>query len=125
MKAAMFALAVATLALGVLSVGCDYYKQQKGYLVSDSESFIHHYEGSPCGVQGKLTCDMPEMRYRLIHQGIKVVAHCQAWDERNNCGRIEVGKAYDCRTGAANALGPPLLDCGDNGVLEVESSKKD
>jgi hypothetical protein len=64
-------------ALGLLLAGCNYYKEQRGFLTVRSEAFSHHYEGSPCGLQGKSACDLSEIRYTFIHKGVKVVAHCQ------------------------------------------------
>ena len=109
-------------ALASLCIGCNYYKQQTGYLVTRSEAFTHHYEGSPCGLKGMDTCDMPEMRYTLIHRGVKVIAHCQSWDvEQNKCGQLQVGEAYDCQPeGVNDKFGPQLLRCKDKGVLGIE-----
>lgn len=125
MKAANGVIKIAVvIALSSLSVGCDLYKEQTGYLVTRSEAFSHHYEGSPCGLQDKVTCDMAEMRYTLIHRGVKVVAYCQSWDERNKCGQLQTGEAYECQVGAAGAFGSPLLTCGDNRTLAVEHSER-
>jgi hypothetical protein len=113
-------------ALASLCIGCDYYKQQAGYLVTRSEVFTHHYEGSPCGLKGLDNCDLPETRYTLIHKGVKVVAHCQSWDvENNKCGQLQVGEAYDCQVeGANDEFGPQMLSCKDKGVLGIEHSEK-
>lgn len=94
------------LALALLLIGCDYYKQQTGYLVTHSEPFIHHYEGNPCGAVYSMgteeweRCELPETRYTLIHRGIEIVARCQSWDERNKCRNLQVGK----RTSATLSL---------------------
>ena|SRR5579859_2758042 len=103
--------------------GCKYYKQQTGYLITRSESFTHHYDGALCGIYGLVSCDLPEVRYTLIHRGVKTIAHCQAWDERSRCGGLIVGKAYDCKVDALfGNHGDALLDCKNNGVLGIESS---
>ena len=113
------------IALLSLCVGCDYYKEQMGYLVIRSGAYDHHYEGSPCGLQGKLTCDLPEMRYTLIHRGVEYVTNCQSWDERNKCGQLQVGEAYKCSVGAAaDEFGPSLLSCGDDRTLGIEHSEQ-
>src|SRR5205807_1684601 len=73
--------------------GCDYYREQTGYLVTRSEATTHRYEGLMCA-PNLGPCDKDEIRYTLLHKGIKIVAYCQAWDHTNNCGQLQVGKAY-------------------------------
>ena len=96
--------------------------KREGYLVTRSEPFIHHYDGSPCGLQGKETCDMPEMRYTLVHKGVTIVAHCQSWNERDTCGQLQVGETYPCEIDAATAFGSQMLSCNSNSVLGIDSS---
>ena len=113
------------LAFASMCVGCNYYKEQTGYLVTGSEAFIHHYEGNPCGLQGKLTCDLPEMRYTFLHNGVNLVAHCQSWEERDKCGTLQVGNAYQCHIeGVNDQFGPQLLSCEGKGTLGIEFSKQ-
>lgn len=114
-----------TFSLLSACVSCRYYKEQSGYLVTRSEAFSHHYEGSPCGLVGKSTCDMPETRYTLAHRGIRVVVHCQSWDERNKCGQLQVGEAYKCDVeGKNDQFGPQLLTCEGTGSMGIEHSEQ-
>ena len=100
--------------------GCDYYREQTGYLVTRSEATTHRYEGLMCA-PNLGPCDKDEIRYTLLHKGIKIVAHCQAWDHTNNCGQLQVGRAYKATRQDYKNHSAPFLDCGDKRLLEIES----
>jgi hypothetical protein len=116
------------LGLTTLSLsGCDYYKQQTGYLVTRAEYVTQHYEGVFCheAEYGSDPCDLHEVRYTFVHQDVKTIASCQAWDKFNKCGIMEVGKAYSCKAADyKDGRGTPSIDCANNGVLAIESSEE-
>jgi len=124
------------IGLASILTGCDYYKQQRGYLVIRSEPFIHHYVGSPCGVApppievhpiegtSQVECDVPEMRYTLIHKAVRITASCQSWDDQNKCRQLQVGETHQCDVHPASAFGSQLLSCGDHSSLEMGISEK-
>ena len=112
---------MAACAFTSLCVGCDYYKQQTGYFVTRSESLTHHYDGFNCFSHGAgESCNFPEIRYTFIHKQVKIVASCQAWDAKNNCGQLKLGEAYNCEINSRL----PILDCKPDGVLGIESSEQ-
>jgi hypothetical protein len=122
--AAQIRLSVALFVAMFLASGCRYYKEQTGYLVMRAETFTHHYEGNPCGLFNKGRCDLDEVRFTLLHRGIKTVASCQSWDTANKCGHLQVGTAYKCSISEANQFGASLLSCEDHETLALESSEQ-
>ena len=125
----------------LLLAGCNYHKQQTGYLVTRSETFVHHYninfakneeEGIPQCPRDEWECDKQEIRYTLIHKGVTITAQCavnlpRSWltglpqgdlFERNKCDELRVSEAYHCRPGAG-----PWLSCGDKVILRIENSQ--
>ena len=93
------------------------------YLLVESEPFVHHYEGSPCGLGDKNTCEKPEMRYMLIGGKAKITAHCQAWDKASMCGSLQVGTTYHCWVDAADRDSSQALVCVGAGWLGIDRSE--
>jgi arginine/ornithine N-succinyltransferase beta subunit len=102
-------------------VGCDYYKEQTGYLVTHSEKFSHRYydDIEVCGPE--LGCNIDEFRYILVHKGVRFTVHCEN-SKINNCDKIEVGEVHHCRFGSA--FGDQWLDCEES-HLELDSSQQE
>jgi hypothetical protein len=106
----------------------------EGYLVIRSEQFTQHYQGSPCGSVSSeyrrsppqtLACDVPELRFNLLHKGIKFVGTCQAWNSNNPCREMQVGATYTCKVDAESVTTPPSqwLVCANHGFLAIQSSE--
>jgi hypothetical protein len=86
------------------------------YRVVGSEPYTKHYDGPLCSEHGEgFSCDFDELRYTLLHNDVKVVANCQAWDPKNPCGSLRVGEFYRC-TESGNAGILESLDCGDSSL---------
>lgn len=118
MKSVLVAL---VLLLSSVSLGCDYYKQQTGYLVTRAESFETHYE--PCAFESlEPSCDKEELRFTLVHKDTTIIARCQAWDAKNACGELRVGQAYQCTRRDPSLM----LSCGENekATLKIERESK-
>jgi hypothetical protein len=113
----------AGLALSLLCAGCDYYKEQMGYLVTHTERFSHHYNDSFL-CKPEIECDIDEFRFTMVHKGITFTVHCEHHDitqTASDCSGIQAGEVYQCTTGSA--LGHKWLDC-DNYMLELDNSQK-
>lgn len=106
----------------------------EGYLVTRSEQFIQHYQGSPCGsvpsayrrnLSQSLACDVPELRVTFLHGGVKFVGTCQYWNDSNQCRQLRVGAIYSCKVDSESITTPPSqwLVCTDHGFLAIESSE--
>ena len=109
--------------LTCLCVGCDYYKEQMGYLVTHSERFMHHYEGNLDACRPTGDCNREEIRYVMVHKGVKFTVHCESYNKGvSDCFPIQVGEAYQCRV--ASAFGDQWLDCG-SAQLEIDSSQRE
>ena len=117
-------VALATgLVLSSLCAGCDYLKEQSGYLVTHTERFSHHYN-DPFLCKPQIECDMDEFRFTMVHQGITYTVRCEHHDitqTSSDCSGIQAGEVYQCNNGSA--LGDKWLDC-DNYMLELDSSQK-
>jgi hypothetical protein len=97
-------------------------RDEQDFLLTHSEPFVHHYEGSPCGTWGKETCDEPEMHYTLVDHRTRIVAHCQSWDENSICGDLRVGTTYHCHIEAADKYSSQSLSCVGAGAMGIETS---
>jgi hypothetical protein len=117
-------VALATgLVLSSLCAGCDYYKEQTGYLVTHAERFSHHYN-DPFLCKPQIECDIDEFRFTMVHQGVTYTVRCEHHDvtqTASDCSGIQAGEAYQCTNGSA--LGDKWLDC-DSYMLELDSSRK-
>jgi hypothetical protein len=80
------------------------------YLVVSAE----RYTNTDSALPGEQT----EIRFTLKHGDIKIVARCQSWDLKNNCGKLEVGHVYRFKRGD---IATDLLSANDiHVVLSVE-----
>ena len=97
-------------------------RDEKNYLLTHAEAFIHHYDGSPCGLWNKQSCDEPEIHYTFVGDKARIVAHCQSWDEHNFCGNLQVGTTYHCQVEGADESFPQTLSCLGVGEMGIDRS---
>jgi hypothetical protein len=121
--APVFVLITAGLALSLLCAGCDYFKEQTGYLVTHTERFSHHYN-DPFLCKPEIECDIDVFRFTMVHKNVTFTVHCEHHDitqTASDCSGIQAGEAYQCTSGSA--LGHKWLNC-DNYMLELDSFQK-
>ncbi len=87
MKTLTLALETAAgFALASLCLGCNYYKEQTGYLVTHSETTWYHYNSVYMD-------DVKEYHYTLIHSGVKFNVHVTGF---SGIVEFHAGEVYQC-----------------------------
>src|SRR5664280_1518145 len=84
-KAAIFLL---TITMGCWLASCTAMRSYSGYVVTEKKSSLVADEPTCLYAQ----CEI--VTYTLLHNGHKIIAHCQAFDPMNRCGTLMVGESY-------------------------------
>lgn len=96
----------------VLVVGCNSATGKDEYQVISAVRYMKKY---PAYVD-----EQQEIRFTLKHGDSNIVARCQLWDIKNNCGNLEVGQVYKMKR--QRDLAADMLSIDDSKItLAVET----
>jgi hypothetical protein len=93
------------------------------YRVVAAERYDAHYDDTKQGLYCSLAnegtvCDLPEVHYTFLHKDVRLFTQCQAWDKKNKCGELHVGKTYQCERDGTGRPYVDFLSC-DGATVDV------